>query len=205
MKIDQGLFTFIIALAAIINGLGIVRIVSGLGEYVRYREASSISNYWTYLMLALFQLLAHVLIWWSMVGLREIDSINFLQYLYLLLGPTLLFLATSLLIPDISNESVDLRTEYRRLRKPYYSMMAVFWLWVIAIWPVFGYPLAPSWKFAACWLAIMAILRMTENERVHAALVGVIWLLLIAFIGIYALQLGHMSQLMNQSNSVGML
>jgi hypothetical protein len=198
MDIDQGLFTFIIALAAVINGLGIVRIVGGLGDYIRRRESIKISNYWVYLMLVLFQLLAHVLIWWSLVGLRNIDSINFLQYLYLLLGPTLLFLATSVLIPDVTNNFVDLRTEYGRFRKPYYSIQTVFWAWVMAIWPVFGYPMAPSWKFAACWMVIMIILRATENPIVHAVLVSAAWLLLIAFIGIYALQLGYMSQLVTQ-------
>ena len=198
MEIDQGLFTYIVALVAVINGLGIVRIVGSMGEYIRRRESLKINNYWVYLMLVLFQLLAHVLIWWGLVALREIGNINFLQYLYVLLGPTLLFLATSLLLPDITDNIVDLRTEYRRLRKPYYSILTVFWAWNIAIWPVFGYPIAPVWKFAACWMAIMIILRITENAKVHAVLISAAWLLMIAYIGVFALQLGYVSRLMNQ-------
>ena len=198
MEIDQSLFTFIVALAAVINGLGIVRIISSSADYIHQRESLSVSVYWVYLMLVLFQLFAHILLWWGLVALREVGTINFLQYLYLLLGPTLLFLTTSLLIPKISDNSVDLRTEYECVRKPYYSISAVFQAWTIAIWPVLGYPMAPTWIFAACWMAIMIILRVSRNANVHAVLVSAIWMLLIAYIGIYAMQLGAVSHLMNQ-------
>ena len=198
MEITQGVFTFIVSLAAVINGLGIVRIVAGVGDYFRRRESLEVNHYWVYSMVAMFQLLAHVLIWWAMLGLRDVDSINFLQYLYLLLGPTLLFLATSLLIPDVTDNKVDLHAEYGRLRKPYYTLLAIFWVWTMAIWPVFGYPMAPTWKFAACWLAIMSILRLTDNAKVHAVLVSATWLLLIAYIGIYAMQLGGVARMMVQ-------
>jgi hypothetical protein len=57
-------------------------------------------------------------------------------------------------------------------------------------WPVLGYSLAPTWIFAAGWMTMMTILRFTENERVHGVFVSAIWLLLILFIGIYAMQLG---------------
>lgn len=198
MEINQGLFTFVVALAAVINGLGIVRIIGGLGDYLRQRETLNVSIYWVYLMLVLFQLCVHILIWWGLIALREVGTINFLQYLYVLLGPTLLFLATSLLTPNILDNSVDLRIEYKRVRKPYYSISSVFQAWSIAIWPILGYPMAPTWIFAACWMVIMIILRVTENSKVHAVLVSAIWLLLVAYVGTYAMQLGGVSSLMNQ-------
>lgn len=198
MEITSGVFTFIVALAAVINGLGIVRIVGGLGEFLRRRDSLDVSYYWVHSLLTLFQLTTHVLIWWSLIGLRDVGSINFLQYLYLLVGPTLLFLATSLLIPEMTENKVDLSADYKRFRKPYYSVMPIFWAWSIFIWPVFGYPVAPTWKFAACLMATMIILRLTENAKIHAVLVSANWLLLIVFIGIYAMQLGGVSRLMIQ-------
>jgi hypothetical protein len=80
-------------------------------------------------MLVLFQLLAHVLIWWNLVGLRNVASINFLQYLFVALGPTVLDLGTTLLVPDVKEATRNLRTEYWRLRKPYYSILILFWAW----------------------------------------------------------------------------
>ena len=190
MDLSPGVFMFIVALAAVVNGLGIVRIVGGLGVLLRRRESLNISYYWVHSLLVLFQLLAHVLLWWTYIGLRDINSINFLQYLYILIGPILLFLATTSLMPDFTDDTVDLRADYWRSRKLYYSVLMVFWPWAMFIWPVFGYPMAPTWKFAACWMAIMTTLRFSENARVHAVLVSTSWLLLVVFIGIYAMQLG---------------
>ena len=196
MEMTPSIFMFIVALAAVVNGLGIVRIVGGLGEFMRRRESLDVTFYWIHSALVLFQLLTHVLLWWSFIGLREVDSINFLQYFFLLIGPVLLFLATSLLVPDFTDDTVDLRAAYWRSSKSYYTILMVFWPWVIAIWPVFGYPLAPTWKFAACWMVMMAIMRFTGNEKVHGVLVSAVWLLTIAFIGIYAMQLGGVASLM---------
>jgi len=198
MELTPGIFMFIVALAAVVNGLGIVRIVGALGEFVRRRESLNVSFYWVHSLLVLFQLLAHVLLWWSLIGLHEISSINFLQYLYVLIGPILLFLATSLLIPDFTDNAVDLRAAYWRSRKPYYSILPVFWIWTMLVWPVFGYSIAPTWKFAFCWMIIMITLRLTENSTVHAVLVSAIWLLMVVFIGIYAMQLGGIANQMLQ-------
>jgi hypothetical protein len=190
MEMTPGIFMFIVALTAVVNGLGIVRIVGGIGELVRQRESLNIRFYWIHSILVLFQLLAHVLLWWSFIGLRDINSINFLQFVYLLIGPTLLYLATSLLVPNFAGAKVDLRAEYWRSCKSYYTILIVFWPWSMFTWPVLGYSLAPTWIFAAGWMTMMTILRFTENERVHGVFVSAIWLLLILFIGIYAMQLG---------------
>ena len=117
METSNSLWPLVIALAAVVNGLGIVRLIAGLGEYLKKQSTLNVQHYWVYTLLAFFQLLGHLLLWWSILGLREIDNINFLNYLYLLIGPTLLFLATSLLIPDIKEKSVDLRAEYYNIRK----------------------------------------------------------------------------------------
>ena len=198
MEMTPGIFMFIVALAAVVNGLGIVRIVGGLGELIRRRESLHIQFSLVHSLLVFFQLLAHVLLWWSFIGLREIGSVNFLQFWYLLIGPILLYLATSLLVPDFSNDTVDMRAEYRRSCKSYYTILIVFWGWVIFLWPVFGFPLAPTWKFAACWMSMAIILRFTENERVHLLLVSAIWLLMFLFIGMYAIQLGGVANVMIQ-------
>ena len=198
MDMTPSIFMFIVALAAVINGLGIVRIVGGLGELIRRRESLNISFHWVHSLLVLFQLLVHVLLWWSFIGLRDVNSINFLQFVYLLIGPIILYLATSLLVPDFTDTTMDLRAEYWRSCNSYYTILTVFWPWTMFIWPVFGYPLAPTWKFAACWMTIMIILRFTKNERVHVLLVSAIWLLLILFIATYAMQLGGLASQMLQ-------
>jgi hypothetical protein len=149
MELTQDIWAFVIALAAVINGLGLVRLMSGVGDYLKSRHRLTLIPYWPHVASALFQLLLHILLWWSVLGLRAIGSITFVSYLYLLAGPTLLFLATSVIVPDVSDDSIDLKTQYFGIRKMYFSILGIFWVWVIFLWPAFGYPFAPTVKMAS--------------------------------------------------------
>ena len=46
----------------------------------------------------------------------------------------------------------------------------------------------------------MAILRFTGNEKAHLVLVGAVWLLMLLFIGMYAMQLGGVASHMLQTH-----
>ena len=194
MEHTGDIWGYIIALTAVINGLGIVHLISGLGEYLKHHTTLKIRSYWVYTLLAVFQLLVHLLIWWSIIGLRFAGSINFLSYLYLLAGPTLLFLGTSLIVPDIKNKSIDLRTQYYILRKKFYSILTVFWLWGIFVWPVFGHPFAPTVPLITIWLLISLVLRFTDNPKAHAILVTANFVIYAAFIAMFAMQLGEVGR-----------
>ncbi len=192
-------FAFVVSLVAVINGLGIVRLLSSFAEYLRRRRSLQMSHFWIYYVQTTFQLLIHVLLWWSILGLREAGNLNFLTYLYLLVGPTLLFLSTSLLIPDADTEAIDLRSEYLAFRKDYYSMIAAFWLWVIFIWPVFVGRFAPTVKIFVVYLAISLLQRFSANLKLHGTMVVANCILFAVFVGLFAMQLGGAARSMMQS------
>ena len=112
MELDIRAFTFIISLAAVINGLGIVRLLGSVAEYLRQKDSLQVQHYWVYNLLAVFQFLVHVLLWWSIWGVRE-EAFNLVRYLYLLAGPILLFLGTSVLVPDVDEKTIDVRSIYQ--------------------------------------------------------------------------------------------
>ena len=120
MEQSRDIWPFIIALIAVLNGLGIVRLLGGVGEYLKNYSTLNLQHYWVYTLLAIFQLLSHLLLWWSILSIPVDANINFLSYLYLLLGPTLLYLSTILIIPDIKDKSIDLRSEYYNFRKTFF-------------------------------------------------------------------------------------
>ncbi len=194
MEESKHIWPFVIALAAVVNGLGIVRLLGGLSEYLRNYSTLSIRYYWVYSLLTIFQLLAHLLLWWSILGLQNAGSINFLSYLYLLAGPTLLFLSSSIMIPEVKDENIDLRAEYYRFRKMFFSILTVFWLWAIFVWPVFGHSFAPTVSLICIWLVISIILRITDNPKVHATLVVSNCVVYAAFIILFAMQLGEVGR-----------
>lgn len=196
MEITKEVWTFIIALAAVVNGLGIVRLLGGFSDYLRNRESLNVEHYWVYALVAIFQFLIHLLLWWSIIGLKAAANINFLTYLYLLIGPTLLFLGTSLLIPDAANESINLREHYFSIRKTIYSIAILFWLWAIFLWPAFGYAFAPTVPLISLFLLISVILRLTHNQKAHAVLVVGNLVVYAMFVALYAMKLGEVARQM---------
>jgi hypothetical protein len=136
----------------------------------------------------------HLLIWWGIVGLHQLGELNFLSYLYILVGPTFLFLSTTLLIPDAKSGSINLRAEYFGVRKVYFSLMAGFYLWAIFVWPVFGHEFAPTVPLITAFLLIALISIATDKPKVHAAMIVANLAVYMAFIILYATHLGELGQ-----------
>ncbi len=196
MELNYPAFAFIISLAAVVNGLGIVRWIAGFAEYLRQRNSLQIKHYWVFNLWAAAQFLLHILLWWSLWGVREAESFNFLTYLYVLTGPILLYLGTSLLVPNVDENFVDLATHYFEIRRSYFTVFGLLWLWAIFVWPVLRGVFSPTTPILALYLTMAMILRFTANPRVHAILVVMTWSLLIAFVTLFGMQLGGVARLM---------
>jgi len=192
MEFDYRAFIFIITLAAVINGLGLVRLLSAFAEYLRSRQRVELATYWVFELWALFQFLMHILLWWSLWNMRDIEAFNFGKYLYLLTGPVLLYLGTSLLGPDQIEKRIDLRAHYFSVRAAFFTTMSLFWLWGLFSWPVMKGMIAPTAPIVAANLCIAVTLRFTDNAKVHAALVIAVWAILIVFITVFGMRLGEL-------------
>lgn len=189
-SLDSQAFTFVIALAAVVNGLGIVRWLTAFSEYLRRKRSLNVRHYWVFSLFAGFQFLLHILMWWTFWSVREATNFNFLTYLYLLTGPLLLFLGTSLLTPNIESNGVDIRSHFSEVRGTYSTVLVMTWLWVIFAWPVLRGSLAPTAPIVTLFLAATVVLRTTTSHKVHSIVAVFNWLLLAAFIALYSMQLG---------------
>ena len=191
MELDFRAFTFVVSLAAVINGLGLVRVLTGLAEGLKQRSRSTagdgISGYWVYNSWFAFQLVLHVLLWWQLWGIQAATAIGFLQYVSFLLCPTLLFLAAALIVPSADDDSSDLHEHYYHIRVYYFTVNACFWFWVLLQMPILLGKLAPAAPFWVGFLLLALVLRFTSNEKVHAALALVPWVLLMIFIPLFAI------------------
>ena len=191
---EQSYWIYIISLVAVINGLGIVRLLTALSEYIKKRTNLNIQYYWVYTLSIVFQLLMHLLIWWLFVGLHKIGNLTFLSYLYMLIGPALLFLSTTLMIPDIKDESINLRSEYYSIRKVFFSLLAAFYLWAIFIWPVLGHSFAPTVPLLIVFFLIALTLSITDRPKIHATLIIANYAVYIAFIVLFATHLSELGR-----------
>lgn len=191
---DVSSFAFTISLAAVINGLGLVRLLTTLAEYVRGRYKSKITHYWLYTLLIGIQFLMHILLWWAMFGTRAAGTLNFLQYLYLLIGPVLLYLSTSLLLPTADEATYDMRELYRQLARPYFTVLTLFWLWACFLWKALVGVFPPPVSFLVAIVLVAVVIRFSSAEKAHPFLVPVYGIMVLAFIALYQIELGGIAQ-----------
>ena len=185
MELDFNAFTFVISLAAVINGLGIVRILTSFTEYLRHQSNLEAVHYWVFNVWLAFQFLLHVLLWWFLWSTQIAEAFTFGDFLYLLSGPVLLYVGTSLLIPDIDGGAIDLHKHFYSVRVPYFTTVAIFWLWAIFLFPVLIGRFAPTMPVLVGFLAVTLTLRITDNPKIHAALAIAIWLPFMIFVGAF--------------------
>ena len=190
MPVDSASFVFIISLAAVVNGLGIVRWLTGFTEYIKRRMTLKVHHYWVYSLTAAFQFLLHVLFWWSLWSIRGTSTINFLSYLYLLTGPVLLFIGTAVLHPEFDDDNVDLRRHYFAVRSAYATVLALAWVWAVFLSPVLRGSFAANATLFSAFLVGAVVQRLSSDPAVNGVLAVANWLLLCAFIALYQLQLG---------------
>lgn len=196
MEFDIRAFAFILTLAAVINAMGIVRLLASFAEYLRHLSKLNIVHYWVFSLWVPFQFLLHVLLWWSLWNFRVVEAFTFLDYLYLLSGPILLYLGTSLLIPDVDDHAIDLREHFYNIRVPYFTVASIVWLWAIFLFPVLIGGFAPTVPLLISFLAVTLTLRFTANPTIHAASAIAIWLLIVIFVATFAMQLGNVAETM---------
>ena len=190
MPIDASSFVFIISLAAVVNGLGIVRWLNAFAEYIRRRSTIEIRHYRVFTLLAVFQFLLHILFWWSLWNIRGTASVNFLSYLYLLSGPVLLFVGTAILSANLDSDGVDLREHYAGMRKPYATVLILTWVWAIFLSPVLrGSFIGTSVVFAA-FLLIAVVQRLVDKPVVQTVVAVANWILIAFFVAAYQFRLG---------------
>jgi len=91
-------FSYIIVLTSIVLGLGVTRLVGGLGHLMQTRKHKR--TYWVHTLWMINLLLAMTIVWWDAYRWRVQEHWTLLLFIWLLLSPTILYLIASLLFPD---------------------------------------------------------------------------------------------------------
>jgi hypothetical protein len=91
-------FSYLVVLTSIVLGLGVTRLVGGLGHLMQTRKRRR--PYWVHTLWMLNLLLAMTIVWWVSYRWRTHEHWTFLLFLWLLLPPIVLYLIASLLFPD---------------------------------------------------------------------------------------------------------
>jgi hypothetical protein len=181
---ESSSFPFLAVMFAVLMGMGVVQLITALGELVKHRRAAQ--PYWLHAAWLCLLLLLYFHVWWSFWEFRLVAHWTYLKYLFLLTGPVALFAATSLLAPDLREPSrFDSRRHYYAVHRAFFAVMSVAVAWGASIYPVMFGTIDPILEWLLLFLAVMVTLAITSNERAHAVLTVVAWLMFVIFVGSY--------------------
>lgn len=100
-------FSYLSVLISIILALGMTRVLAGLGEMLQARSRRRI--YWVHTLWVVNLFLFLVIAWWIFYRWRFEKHWTYLLFVFVLISPTILYLAALLLFPseDRDGESID--------------------------------------------------------------------------------------------------
>ena len=124
----MSLFEFVLVMASLIMALGVTLLLRHVATIIRYRD--SLESYWVALTWMALQFVAVVWVWWSLWDFAEVEW-TFPRFFYLLAGPTVQFIAISMLVStDLSKPGASLRDNFSAIRLPFMLVLAAFQVFV---------------------------------------------------------------------------
>ena len=124
----MSLFEFVMVMASLIIALGITLILRHVAAVVRYRNSLELD--WVPLTWMALQFVATTWVWWALWDFAEV-AWTYPRFMYLLAGPTIQFIAISVLVStDVSRPAASLSANFGLVRAPFFSLMFVFQVFV---------------------------------------------------------------------------
>ncbi len=173
-------FEFIFALYALVLGLSLVEILSGLGRTLEMRFASEASGErfsigWLTPLLAVFVILDLLSFWMFSWSVQNLVAVNPATLLAVVGFASAYYLAARLVFPSDPERFRDLDTHYFRVCRTIMAMLialvAVQWAYLLSLPEVRGQLLtATSIGMTILFVAMMGVLLFVRSQRVHAVL-----------------------------------
>ena len=167
--------SYLSTFVSLIYGLGVANVLAHVASLIkRGREADW---YWVHTLWTFYLLLIMATFWWLLQIWATVPKIGFLNYLSLLLIPSLLFVASDLLFPERGGEGpVDLKAHFFRVKTPLFLLLFGValadqidtlqkgWAHLIELGPVY-------WGAQVYWYVATVLGIRSRNEFVQAAIV----------------------------------
>lgn len=128
------LFNYLSVVTSIILGLGLGHLLTGCARLIYSRE--SLTTSWLYMGWVVLLLPVYVTYWWAFWDYQKKVRWTFMGFFFLLIGPTGLYLITTLLLPDTNSKSTfDATEHYLSIRQWFFALWVVLQVWGIMLSP----------------------------------------------------------------------
>jgi hypothetical protein len=165
-------FEYLSVLISIILALGMTRVLAGVGEMLQARTHRRI--YWVHVVWIVNLFIYLVVAWWIFYRWRNQQEWNFYLFVFVLISPTLLYLASMLLFPPetSTDESIDYKKHYYANHRAFFAIFGMFAVVDVADTLLKGIPhfLALGMPYvisSVVYFIGMMTAAITQNERYH--------------------------------------
>lgn len=163
----MSLFEYVSVIIAVVLALSVGQLLLGVSALVKARRrVRGFLPHSIWIGNLFLLILQH---WWAQWDFRNVDW-TYPAFLYVVLGPTLLFLAVSLTVPETPDDApIDLRRHFLGVRRLFLLVMLAF---VLVSW--FDGPLIQGqsalgrigWLHVG-WMVVLLVGLSTEKSRAH--------------------------------------
>lgn len=158
-------FEFVLVLVSIIVGLAVAEIFRGVTRILR----GDLKSYLVHSLWVVQVFLHQVQTWWSYWFLHADETFAFPRMIHLLVAPSLLFIAATILFPAPGSE-VDLREYYYSRRTAFFGVLVLV-AGESVLTNLFEQGFNPAtFLLRMSYLGALAVLALTSRPRVHAVL-----------------------------------
>lgn len=175
--------SYLATFVSLIYGLGVANVLAHLAALIkRGRQADW---YWVHTVWSVFLMLLMATMWWNLLSWDEVPHIGYLDYLSLLLSPSILFIASDVLFPERTMQgSIDLKAHFFAIKNRLFLLMILLeaadqldsalkgWHHMVELGPVY-------WSSQAYWYIASIIGIRTRNERTLGVLACLSLLILV--------------------------
>jgi hypothetical protein len=157
------LFEYLFVVIGVILGLGITELLEGASRTLRGElQWGKLHTLW---VLITFQL--QVQMAWGLWGLHDRESWRYTEFLLLLIGPVVLYMAASVLYPGTAEVMAD--DHFIQRRKPFFLLMAIYVFFTGVVGPLlYVEPITFSTTIQRLIpIIILVILSISDRRRVH--------------------------------------
>jgi len=165
-------FSYLSVLISIVLALGMTRVLAGVGEMLQARLRRRI--YWVHTLWIVNLFLYLVVAWWIFYRWRNQQPWTFSLFLFVLISPTILYLASLLLFPPESqlDEAIDYKKHYYANHRAFFILFGLFTPIDIVDSLLKGIPhflaLGPQYIVSSSlYFAGFLTAAITRNERYH--------------------------------------
>ena len=119
-------FSYLSVLISIILALGMTRVLAGVGEMLQARARRRV--YWVHALWVVNLFLYLIVAWWIFYRWRNQQTWTFLLFIFVLISPTILYLASIVLFPPEAalDEFVDYKTHYYANHRAFFLLFCSF-------------------------------------------------------------------------------